>query len=58
MKKIIFGGFCMISGILLLWLSITEGFYININLTPLMTVISFLLLIGGFVMGIIGLKDK
>lgn len=58
MKKIVFAGFCMVSGLLLLWLAMTEGFYVNVNFTPLVTVLSILLFVGGFSLGVIGLKKE
>jgi hypothetical protein len=60
MKKIVFGGFCMISGLLLFGLTaaMPASFFVNMSLFPLARMLSVLLFVVGFVLGVIGLKEK
>jgi len=58
MKEIVFGGFCMITGALLLWLSNAERIYFDYDFTSLVEIFGILLLLGGFVLGLTGMKKE
>ena len=59
MKKIIFGGFCMLTGVALLWISLTEAIVINsANISPVVSILSAIIIITGFIVGINGLRDE
>jgi len=59
MKKIVFGGFCMIGGILLFMLAALEpgSLYANGNLVPVIKILSILLFVWGIVLGVTGLRE-
>jgi len=59
MKKIVFGGLCMLTGVALLWMSLTVVIYVNsANISPFVSIVSTIIVISGFILGIKGLREE
>jgi len=49
----------MLTGVALLWISLTEAIVINsANISPVVSILSAIIIITGFIVGINGLRDE